>query len=248
MNPNAIREAIANHLTRTVITDRGDEQYAHVSDTFGCDYATWVRRNGDAPPHDRSPESCLKMALGNDVERYVLDALQDAYEAEGWTVARNARIQWNPATGVTRSLPEEAEPLAGTIVGHYDFFAVNGEESHLLEIKSTSFLKGRAPNEPSLHYVEQAATYATALAATHAGIIIACRESGRIAGPFWLDLDALEFATIERAKAVLEKTNSLIPPQAEPRYAWQCKYCPIVACAKNPRHQPDPAQQLEASL
>lgn len=247
--------AIDSHI-RSLITERDDWQFAHVSDCYGCDRSTWERRQRTtAPTNERDGKSCLKMALGNDVERYVCDGLQTFYEAKGYATARDYRVIWDPhnGRGTYTWAREEIMPLPNYIVGHADFHAwhPNGE-SILLECKSTSFFRGKAPTEPSLHYVEQAATYAIAVGATHAGIIIACRESGRIAGPFWLDLDALEFATIERAKAVIANTSpdNMIPPAAFPRYSWQPKYCSMGAeCACLAAANADKtAHQLEASL
>ena len=90
--------AISEHLV-SLITERGDDKFAHVSDCYGCDRATWERRQGGYVPAVREPQSCLKMALGNDVERYVCDALQAHYEGIEWSVSRNGRIAWDPYKG-----------------------------------------------------------------------------------------------------------------------------------------------------
>jgi hypothetical protein len=242
--------AIDAHF-QTLLTERGDEQFAHVSDTFGCDYATWTRRQGGFKRAPRSSEAILKMALGNDVERYVCNALEEHYLLrDGFSVRRNERIAWNPneGQGMSYRLHEDENPQEDETVGHFDFLAMDTHredgELHLIEVKSTSFLKGRVPAEPSPHYVEQAATYGIAVGATHCGIIVVCRESGRIAPPFWLDLNALEFATIERAKRVIEATNpDAHPPDPVPRYGWQPKYCGLgdkcacaIAARENSRH------------
>ena len=229
--------AIDAHL-RSLITERGDEQFAHVSDCFGCDRAVWERRQPGFVPRERDAQACLKMQLGVEIERHVCDGLQADYEARGWLVTRDAAMAWDPneGRGSAEIVNEQTSwALENEMVGHIDLGAEekpnhNGAR-HVLEIKSTSFLKGRVPLEPSPHYVEQAATYGIAVGATHCGIIIVCRESGRIAGPFWLDLDALEFATIERAKQVIEATHpDAFPPEAKPRYAWQPRYCLVGDC------------------
>ena len=231
--------AIDAHL-RSLITERGDEQFAHVSDCFGCDRATWERRQpGFVPKNNRGAEACLKMQLGVEIERHVCDGLTEFYEAQGYGIYRDYYLVWNPQDGrgsynhgfglsPTRSKPDERNE----IIGHVDLIAWrDGKPGTVIEVKSTSFLKGRVPAEPSEHYKIQAATYAIAVGATHCGIIIVCRESGRIAGPFWLDLDALEFATIERAKQVIEATHpDAFPPEAKPRYAWQPRYCLVGDC------------------
>lgn len=255
-----LRDVIAAHL-QSIQDDRGDGEFAHVSDTYGCDRETWHRRQGEIVRAQRAPEMLFKFAIGHEVERLVCDALQADYEAKGCGVYRDYLIAWNPHDGrgvwnVGLGLSPTREPDATKeLLGHADFLSWrDGKPDVLIEVKSTSFLKGRVPTEPQLHYVEQAATYAIAVGATQAGIIIVCRESGRLAGPFWLDLDALEFATIERAKAVLEKTGGMIPPPAVPRYAWQPRYCSMGnACAclasEAAKNDPDPEllQKMEES-
>lgn len=228
--------ALDDHL-RSLLPDRGDESFAHVSDCFGCDRATWERRRG-APAAPRSFEQNLKMQLGVMIEQLVGDALQKAYEARGYRVLRNLRIGWNPEMGRAAAFKLEEGEDCTALVGHIDFEATNfGNYSRVvLEIKSTSFLKGKVPQEASPHAVEQAATYGIAVGATKCGVLTVCRESGRIAPIHWLDLDALAFATIERAKAVLRNTDpESFPPQPEPRYSWQPRYCALgqgCACAR----------------
>lgn len=234
MSDDRLLGVIADHL-RANAQPRGDEAFAHVSDTYGCDAATYARRRG-AAPRMPDPTMLMKWELGHAVEAIVCDALQADYEARGYSVGRNARIAWNPHDGrdTCRFITENDAPKPGEILGHMDFYAHNPDgDSVLLEIKSTSFLKGRPPSEPSDHYKEQAATYGIALGAEKAGIIIVCRESGRVAGPFWLDLDKLEFITVMRAKAMLEATDpeAFAPPEPRPRYAWQPRYCSLEVCA-----------------
>ena len=228
-----LRAVIEAHL-QTLMTERGDEHLCHVSDVFGCDFASWSRRQPGFKPALRDSKACLKMQLGNDIERYVCDALQLHYEAQGYVVRRDYALAWNPKLGqgcAVHARTEEPFPAFAdtrdSIFGHVDLFADRGHRI-VIECKSTSYLRGKVPDAPQQHYVEQTATYAIALGATQAGIIIVCRESGRIAGPFWLDLDALEAQTIARAKEVIERTNpEAFPPEAQPRYSWQPKYCAL---------------------
>ena len=237
MNLRAVIEA---HL-RGLITDRDDTTFAHVSDCFGCDYATWKRRRGESSGERRTSEQCLKMQLGVEIERFVCDALEAAYQDEGFGVYRDYLVAWNPQTGAFNNRlglsPTRSGPDAqNEIVGHIDLVAwCDGKPHTVIECKSASYLRGKPPTAPSQHYVEQTAAYAIAVGATQAGIIIVCRESGRIAGPFWLDLDALEAPTIARAKEVLERTNpEAEAPEPKPRYGWQPKYCGLgskCACA-----------------
>jgi hypothetical protein len=257
-----LASVIDAHL-RGLITDRGDGAWAHVSDCFGCDRATWERRQGTASGHERDAKACLKIQLGVDIERYVCDGLEAYFRANDFWVARDHPILWNPdlgrngATTFAGSSENPMPPIEAVsthIVGHADLYAWNNarEESVLIECKSTSFFRGKVPTEPSEHYAIQTATYAIALGASKAGIIIVCRESGRVAGPFWLDLDALESATIARAKEVLAVTSpdNMIPPEARPRYSWQPKYCGMgSACACLAAANADnTAEQLERSL
>lgn len=242
-----------------LLTKRDDAAFAHVSDCYGCDRATWERRQG-FPPALREPQACLKMQLGNDIERYVCDALQAHYEAQGFVVMRDCPVVWNPAKGRGGAyvgpayLADFQTVQPDEILGHMDFLAHKCTDvgQVVIECKSTSFFRGKVPTEPSPHYVVQTATYAIAVGAEKAGIIIVCRESGRIAGPFWLDLEALEAETIERAKEVIALTGSIIPPQATPSYSWQPKYCNMgsaCACLAAQREPTDStAAQLEASL
>jgi hypothetical protein len=148
------------------------------------------------------------------------------------------------------------------MIGHLDATGqsnIDGGATWLLEIKSTS-LYGRMPAalpwelksgvQKGAHYIEQAASYGVAIDAKRVGVIIADRESGNIAGPFWLELDALPPAvegvydptkgtlreqTITRAKEVIELTDpEAFPPDPKPRYAWQPQYCNLgdkCACA-----------------
>lgn len=239
MNDDRLLDVIADHL-RAMSPPRGDEAFAHVSDCFGCDAATYLRRRG-AKTTLPDPAMLMKWQLGHAVEAIVCDALQADYEAQGHGVYRDYLIVWNPSDG--RGSYNHGLGLTPTkgyvsrqneMIGHADFLSWQDGKPHtLLEIKSTSFLKGRPPSEPSLHYVEQAATYGIAVGATKCGIIIVCRESGRVAGPFWLDLDKLEFITIARAKAVLENTDpeAFAPPEPRPRYEWQKRYCSLAECA-----------------
>jgi len=150
-------------------------------------------------------------------------------------------------------------PAQGEIIGHLDVtlrMPENGGE-WLFEIKSTS-LYGRMPASlpwynkdgtvKGAHYIEQAATYGVAIEAARVGVLIVCRESGNVAGPFWLELDApppdvpgiydptkgtLRQQTIARAQQMLAATDpDEFPPDPKPRYAWQPAYCSLGdACA-----------------
>lgn len=286
-----VDEAIVNAIRAgfvSLVEEREDWREPHVSDVYGCDYATHARRTADEKPTvKRDSQGALKMALGNDYERYITKGLSTFFEAHGGEIERGERIAWNPSTGkvrrglydaghkVVRTVTQfggpalyettcpgcpHCAPATGEMIGHLDVTAqsaIDGGATWLLEIKSTS-LYGRLPaslpwelkdgRQKGVHYIEQAATYGVAIGAKRVGVIIADRESGNIAGPFWLELDApppsvdgvydptkgtLREQTIARAKEMLERTDpDAFPPDPKPRYSWQPEYCSLGdACA-----------------
>ena len=225
---------------------RGDEALPHASDTV-CDRQAWARRSGEEfmEPDFRT---LMKWELGVQFERGVGDVLQAAMNEQGFMVVRDAVCE-----------------LSG-VVGHADFYAlaplsmkVLGEPlpDFLLEIKSTSFLRGKIPDEAQPHYVEQAAIYAAALAVRRFGVLVGCRESGKVAPIFWFDLDAQkgdeaqtwrEWA-VARAEELVRVTDPEAPmPPAEPRTGWACKTCRWLGCEKNPGYvDTDTLTKLEES-
>jgi hypothetical protein len=230
------------------------------------------------PVQNRDAEGCLKMQLGVDIEGHVAKILVAHYRQRGYEAWRNERIAWNPETGVVRrgmldaghgfngfdssDAPpcpgcEHCQAQPGEIIGHMDFNAQNSQGEDLLEIKSTA-LYGRMPSslpwtlkngtQKGAHYIEQAANYGVAIGAKRVGVIIVCRDSCKVAGPFFLELDdlpprvegiydptqgTLREQTIARAKQMLEATNpDNFPPEPRPRYPWQPSFCSLgEACA-----------------
>jgi hypothetical protein len=259
-----IQQGLEAHF-RTLVKPRGDERFAHVSDMYACDFETHTRRQpGYKPSGNRDGEGSLRMALGNNIEGYIAEGLAALYK-DFDTVNRGERIAWNPATGAARrGLYEhghsvrrgkatkctgctDCTALEGELIGHIDFSAVSFDGEDLYEVKSTSFY-GKPPSTPKEHYVEQAAGYGVAIKAARAGILIADRTSCKIAGPFWLDFDALppvgvfedrsgermtlREAAIERGRNVLALTDpEAFPPSPKPRFSWQPKYCNLAVCA-----------------
>ena len=212
---------------------RGDELAPHMSDNI-CDLQTWYRRSGvPALPHDF--RTLVKFELGHQFERGMGDILEQEFEING-KVERDVRCELNG------------------VVGHADFVWWPGEgllvrtmeQPFLLEIKSTSFLRGQIPAEPASWYVEQAALYATALDVARFGILVGCRESGKIAPIFWFNLDDAvperwspfpitwrEWAK-GRAKDIATLTDpSTFPPAAAPRTSWACRTCNYAVCSEN---------------
>ena len=209
---------------------RGDEGSAHASDVV-CDRQTWARRRGEEMlPHEF--RTLMKFELGRQFERGVADILEAQLTLKGYAVYRD----------VTTSL--------NGVLGHLDLEATDANpygwlRPFILEIKSTSFLRGKVPEAPSPWYVEQAAVYATARNIARFGILVGCRESGKLAPIFWFNLDDQRYDEPQtwrewaeaRAKELIAVTDPSAPmPPAAPRTAWGCKTCPWAGCEKNPAY------------
>ena len=259
----ALRASIDKSL-RALVTPRDDWQHAHISDLYGCDYATHARRSSTEPPvEERDGQGALRMAIGNDYEDKIAAGIIAAYP--DYAAQRGERIAWNPYTGKVRRrlldaghqpdglwppLPcpgcNECAPTAQELVGHVDVIAVDygddgtRQDEIVYEIKSTSRFAVKKAVEAVLalehHYVDQLAGYGIAITAKAAGIFIADRDTCEVTGPLWIDLVAVRERIVERAKEVLERTNSeAFPPEPKPRYDWQPKYCSLGdACACKP--------------
>lgn len=213
-------------------TDRGDEREAHVSDLYGCDLATWARRRG-LPQAPFEARTLVKFQMGNQGEADLATPILAFLESEGWAVRRDVAVWWDPnANAHTLTEPRERE---GLIIGHLDLLAERGPERMVGEIKTTSFLRGIVPTLPSLHYAQQAAGYAVAVLADSAFVQIRCRESGKDAPTFWVDLDAMRPWVIERGLALIANTDPAVPfaPKANPQHAWLCKTCRYAPCPMN---------------
>jgi hypothetical protein len=217
----ALLGAIRAHM-KSLIVDRDDWRDAHISDLYGCDFATHARRSGDAAmPAVRDAEGALKMALGVDIEDKIAGALLEYYSlVDGIDAVRNERIAWNPKTGAVRRAlldaghflsvyPEDdrrcegcahCSPAADELIGHMDFCVQELDGETVFEIKSTSRFAFKKQCDAARmgfgHYVEQLVGYATAINAKRCGLFIADRDACTIEGPFWIDLDA----TVARAE------------------------------------------------
>lgn len=206
---NAIRAYFDAHSE-----GRGDEDVAHVSDLFGCDLATWARRDG-RPMLSISHEMRMKWKIGHAVEATVAEAVADVLALDGWTIERNTVVE-----------------VFG-LKGHLDIALRRDDEAILVEVKSTSFLRGKPPTEPSEHYRIQAASYALAIGAQRVGVFIVCRESGKWA-EFWFDAEPMRQYLENRAAEVIGLTDpAKEPPVASPRFGWQCRYCNYAECLQN---------------
>ena len=213
--------ALGRHY-QSKITPRGDEAYAHISDMAGpCDRATWMRRSGfTALPWE--PKMCAKMVAGKEFEANVIAMLTEAYP--GW-IHEDVQIGWFPETGALNLGVTEAEPPDPFLIGHLDALEiqVDGSPQHVYEAKSTSFLRGKEPDAPQPHYLEQIIGYCAAVRCDGT-LIIGCRESGKVVV---FDVKCGEFERAwakDRALEVLRVTDPAAPmPPAEPRTPWACK-------------------------
>ena len=225
---------------------RGDEDAAHMSDTV-CDRQTWFRRSGaEAMPHDF--RTLVKFELGHQFERGIGDVLASAlFATRRWCAPqRDVEIEWNGLIG-------HADFLVHPIDGNYPDPT---RDPFLLEIKSTSFLRGKIPDEAAPWYVEQCALYAAALNVARFGILVGCRESGKIAPIFWFNLDDQrndeaitwrEWANLRAQELALTSPDRPMPPAA-PRTGWACKTCRYAQCERNPAFvAPGLVEKLEES-
>jgi hypothetical protein len=217
--------------------ERDDKALAHMSAVV-CDRQSWAERKG-LPFEPFDFRTLIKFELGHQFEAAIADTLQAELERD-YFISRDYAIAWDPIRDVTHAIDEQNPAKTHEIVGHVDFYARSRhgtEHDFLLEIKSTSFLRGRIPEEAQPHYVEQAALYAAALIVPHFGILVGCRESGKLAEPFWFDTsEKLEWARA-RAQEIIESTDprTYMPP-AEPRTSWGCRTCRFSGCERNPSY------------
>lgn len=97
---DAIGAALVNALG-----DRDDWRHAHVSDLYGCDYSTRIRRTSkEKPKRNLDGPAALKMLIGQDVETRIADALAQVLMTRNpnCVVERNERIAWDPFSGAVR--------------------------------------------------------------------------------------------------------------------------------------------------
>ena len=129
-------------LTRVLYEQRSiqrdDEEQPHISDLYGCDRATWYRRNG-YKPEPFTAEKLAQFAIGLGYEMEVGDTLA--------------------AAGYTVTCGEQVEYLG--LVGHPDIVVWDKDlpetRNLLIEVKTTDLQKPKT--SVSLHYAVQAAAY-----------------------------------------------------------------------------------------
>lgn len=207
---------------------RDDWRQAHVGDLAMCARKAWHRRHGDTPL-PVSAEMRMKWAIGHAVEAHVAEALISSLRDECLPL-------WFNNSGVVT--------IEG-VIGHPDVvlfplattpFSTVLPPLAVIELKSTSFLRGKPPEKASEWYVTQAAAYATALAAPKFAVFVVDRESGRVA-EFWFDTADYVQEVRDLAKFIVDVTDPAKPaPPPDPVFAWECRYCDFAQCPKHPQH------------
>ena len=142
-------------LTRVLYEQRSiqrdDEEKPHISDLYGCDRATWYRRNG-YKPEPFTAEKLAQFAIGLGYEMEVGDTLA----AAGYTVTIGDTVEY---LGLT---------------GHPDIVVWDNEKPEtrklLIEVKTTDLQKPKDTVSP--HYAVQAAAYALALNIPDAVVLV----------------------------------------------------------------------------
>lgn len=231
-----------------ILAARGDELYAHISDVYGCDRASWARRSG-LPLLQRDPATNWKLAMGHAVEDYVASAIGRLWlsAAEGLSYSRNERIAWNPYSGNTRRhLTPDDTPLETELIGHVDL-QLQAETDRRFppqtmavgEIKSVWFGK-ELPTIAEPRYIQQAASYAEAVSAEDFFVqVLAVTIHGgktalELAPTFWLKTANHRAWVINRAREVVEATRpTSFEPPAEPPLDWLCRVCGYGECPLN---------------
>jgi hypothetical protein len=206
---------ITQTLFRQRAKPRGDEAEAHIADLYGCDRATWYRRNG-YPVAVIDQTTQAKFAIGL------------AYEAEVVQTLRAAGHDVKTGMSVD---------LLG-LTGHPD--AVIDDEL-LLEVKTTDARNPKPDVSP--HYAVQAAAYAMALGLVDCAVLV--KHAGSHAEVEYHFKAAKYAPTIvRRAKEVIERTApGAEMPAAEPDELapWGCSYCTWRQCERNPKHDAENA-------
>ena len=210
---------------------RGDEADAHIQDLYGCDRATWYRRNGEAP-EPFTPAKLAQFAIGNGYERAVGDTLRDA----GFDVRTGIEVTYRGLTG---------HPDLPIFVDDENAGAV---PALVIETKTTEARKPKS-EEVSPHYAVQVSGYALALAEQYAlptppRAKVLVKYAGTHDEREWdVDPEAWRATIDRRAAEIHERTAPGAPmPPAEPDALapWGCAYCDWRMCERNPNYEPAP--------
>lgn len=191
---------------------RGDEEKPHIADLYGCDRATWYRRNGYAP-EPFAPEKLAQFAIGLGYEKDVADTLTEA----GYDVQTGFEVEY---LGLT---------------GHPDIVI---PEQLLIEVKTTDLQKPKDSVSP--HYAVQAAAYALALGIPDAVVLVKHARS-HIETTYYIKPEGYRELIEERAHEIHENTTPgavMPPPVPNALSPWGCDYCSYRMCPSNPKFDP----------
>ncbi len=202
---------------------RGDEAQAHIADLYGCDRATWYRRNGYAP-EPFSPEKLAQFALGHAYEENVAKTLREA----GLRVEEGACVELHGLTGHPDLVVSGIDTVTGDTI-----------EPTLVECKTTQ--KRQPSPEASKHYAVQAAAYALALGLSKAKVLVFHFVGSFAEAEYDVDPEAWRATIARRATEIHDRTapGEQIPPAVpDPLAPWGCQYCDFRMCEKNPKFVP----------
>jgi len=244
---------------------RGDEAEAHVADLYGCDRATWYRRNGETPA-PFSQTKLAQFAIGNGYEREVGDTLR----AAGYRVRIDEDVTIFGLTGhpdiIVMDAPSPGELIA--VDDLRDFLEIAEPKPGLvIEVKTTEARKPKTPleidkayvgiegapdpgdNPCPPHYAIQAATYALAVGAPRAKVLV--KYAGTHDEREWdIDPEAWRPVIERRAAEIHARTfaGAPIPPAVPDALApWGCAYCDWRMCERNPNYV-EPAVEAVAAF
>lgn len=227
MNVSDILAAARRADTRT-------DSHAHVADLYGCDRATWYRRNGyEAEPLDDA--TLRKFDVGHAVEAQIASRLSEAGEHVVCGLGVALRVEAYGLDGRNLRMNEETE--ADEVVGHPDLDLPDHDT--LIEVKTTDVR--RVADEASPHYALQAAAYALALGRKRAVVHVTHTALyGKDEAEYEIDPEQYRARVALRVAEVVELTAPGSPmPDAEPAAesaAFACRYCRWSQCSRNPEH------------
>jgi hypothetical protein len=218
---------------------RGDELLPHVSDLWGCDRATWYRRQ-DMRPTPFSPETLARFAIGRGYEMTVAQDLKDG----GYGISTDVDMT-----------------VCG-LLGHADIVISMPNREHrptgVVEVKTTSLRNPKPYVAPQ--YAIQVAAYAIGLGLDEGAVFVYHKGSDQerqyrvVVDGLATDPDGAGFGAKsqwagytwrqiieERAQEVLATTGpDAETPPANPGELspWGCRYCDWHQCERNPRYDP----------
>ena len=188
-------------LTRVLYEQRSiqrdDEEQPHISDLYGCDRATWYRRNG-YKPEPFTAEKLAQFAIGLGYEMEVGDTLA----AAGYTVTIGDTVEY---LGLT---------------GHPDIVVWDKDQPEtrklLIEVKTTDLQKPKDTVSP--HYAVQAAAYALALNISDAVVLVKHAKT-HIETQYYLKPEGYRAMIEERAHEIHDRTTpgEVMPPAVRTR-------------------------------